>query len=122
MGKYPGKHPRQGTRTQADEVEYDENLRRENTVKTEVILHLRKALKDSLNNSSILATELTASTTALSQALASLAVYRGQFAVDAKKRAERGEMCAPYCTEHAWHDEDGWHRTDEPRTSLALAE
>jgi hypothetical protein len=119
------KHPKNGDRTQADEVQYGAVIRAENDVQREVISHLRTALKSSLENNSVLAKELAHSTGELARALKSLVVYRERVAEDADRRLTQMNdtpSCAPFCRTHRWDYERGWIKIGAAESSIALAE
>ena len=92
-------------RNQADEAKFDAQLRREEDIKTEVILHLREHNK-----------RLIATTGKLLSALIDAQNSLQEYRTDALARVEWMKTqtgdCIPGCTEHVWDSTDGWHRKE----------
>lgn len=88
-------------RTAKDEIEYDQHLRLQEDVKTEVIVELREGVRMLLENKAHLLQ-------ALIQAQDDLRVYRG-YALEAVRAAlaNLGD-CVPGCTKHEWDHIEGW--------------
>jgi hypothetical protein len=104
-----GRHPKNGSRSQQDEVVYDAQLRDQHDVMTEVIVELREAVAGLLETQRTLLRNLIASQDALR-------VYR----LEALKRVEQlvalpKGHCLPGCDKHEWRDKDGWHRREGKR-------
>jgi hypothetical protein len=100
-------------RSQKDETRYIENMHREEPIKTEVIVELREALQQSLDNNVVLATQLVKLTDDYADALKALGVYRRNFKESVQKAANRHNSCAPHCERHAWDSIKGWIRKNE---------
>lgn len=95
------------SRTTKDEKEFDAGLRREELIKTEVIVELRASNRQLWETQAVLLT-------ALIEAQDALRVYRIAALGHAKALASRsGDPCVPGCSRHVWDTNDGWHRTDE---------
>lgn len=89
-------------RTAKDEADYNLNLRREEPIKTEVIVELRN------HNRALLEAQVRI-LEALIQANDSLRVYRMASVAAVKFALASSGSCAPGCTKHEWHNSDGWH-------------
>lgn len=101
-------------RTAADEARFYEQLRREEPIKTEVIVELREQNKRLLENQQRTLTALIEYGDLLAASIGMLRAYR----LDALRLTERaiedGSHCLPGCQRHEWHSIDGWHR-NEPK-------
>lgn len=100
-------------RTSKDEYRYDAQLRREEKIKTEVIVQLRdqnKALWRAQRD--LLASLLAAGNTL--QTYREGALHNAELAI---QHYEHGS-CVPGCTKHVWNSVDGWHSTDEMKAAL----
>lgn len=95
-------------RTAKDEYQLDEQLRREESIKTEVIVELRE------QNRVLLASQerLLA---ALCEAQASLQTYRISALENTRQAIQSSTDCIPGCTKHYWGTADGWHRKGETK-------
>lgn len=95
-------------RTKADEAAYIAELKREEPIKTEVIVELRAEL-DLLMQDRITLLE------GLIVATDQLRIYRvGMLERSRRLQNEASRThCGFGCKKHVWHDADGWHRTDE---------
>lgn len=102
------------SRTQKDETKYDEQLRREESIKTEVILELREALRTAHRNNAVMTREAIRYSQELSQAIEALAFYRQRFADQSEQWVSTSSPCLPGCDRHEWRTEDGWHKKERP--------
>ena len=93
-------------RTQKDEDEYNAILRREDSIKTEIIVQLREQNKTLWTSQATLLE-------AVIRAEDALRIYREQALAIAQQAANSSSRCTPGCTRHRWDDKDGWHREDE---------
>jgi hypothetical protein len=93
-------------RTQKDEDNYNANLRREEPIKTEVIVELREQNRNLLANQVWLLR-------ALLSAESVLAIFRAQVLEQTEALLASNSKCIPGCLLHEWHDADGWHRQGE---------
>jgi len=93
-------------RTAADEYKYDQQLRREEKVKSELIQELRQQNRVLWQNHQRLLEALLA-------AEESLRVYRTRQLKVTEQALLQQYHCVPGCTQYRWDDKDGWHRTDE---------
>lgn len=104
--------PKRDRRTAKDEAAYVLNLRREEPIKTEVIVELR-AQNHELWQTQVKLLE------ALIAANKSLEVYRerqlGQAKWCLEQSASHGK-CVPGCARHQWNNLDGWHYTKKEPT------
>lgn len=97
-------------RTKADEVEYVANLKREEPIKTQVIVELREQNRN-------LWTSQARILQALLDAEAALRVYREVSLQQARLAADDPSPCRPGCKRHRWDDVDGWHDTTPKGTT-----
>lgn len=94
-------------RTKKDEDDYNKHLRREEPIKTEVIVELRDQNKSLWQSQANLLQ-------ALIEAQDALRVYRMQALEIARKRASQSDgHCVPGCRKHEWDSENGWYRVGE---------
>ena len=102
-------------RTAKDEHEYDESLRREEAIKTEVIAEFREHLKEAARLAANHMEALIAQGEFLRQALCVLQSYRNRELEALKQYAAdvQAGHCVPTCTRHVWDNADGWHRKGE---------
>lgn len=99
-------------RTAKDERDYSEHLRREEPIKTEVIVELRKHNRLLLENQERALEALVSATDSLVSALTALNNYRRSH-LEATKAARGSEsQCVPNCKRHKWDTEDGWTRQE----------
>ena len=91
-------------RSKKDEDDYNDTLRREEPIKTEVIVELRHLNQILLTNQQLLLE-------ALIQSSDHLRTYRVQALERTKYALKSTSHCVVGCTNHTWDDVDGWHRT-----------
>lgn len=92
-------------RTPHDEYEYDQHLRAQEDIKTEVIVELREQNRLLIENQRTLLHNLIEATTALN-------VYRGNLltATERACRERQSSPCASDCDRHTWDTVKGWQR------------
>jgi tagatose-1,6-bisphosphate aldolase len=112
------KHPKQGERDAADEVEYDDSLRREEGIKTEVIVEQRDAIEKLLVNQERTMATLIQMGDLVAATLGSLRVYREHVLTTTRANLtavrDRETYCVPGCRRHAWDAQEGWRRAVTP--------
>lgn len=96
-------------RTAKDEAEYVKSLRREESIKTEVIIELRQQNKDLWTTQATLLEALIANSDALR-------VYRQEALERARWASAHAGSCAPGCQRHTWDSNDGWYRVSALRS------
>jgi hypothetical protein len=94
-------------RTAKDEREFDAELRREEGIKTEVIMELREQNRQLWQSQVNLLRSLLL-------AEGALAVYRQHALVGAERAVKAEGDCVPGCVRHRWDDKDGWRRPVDP--------
>ena len=92
-------------RTQVDEDKFDAELRREEAIKSEVIVELRDSNVE-------LRTGLIATLERLIAVSEEAQNYRRQVLASLRRTAEQPTDCVPGCRRHRWDTSDGWHRRD----------
>ncbi len=93
--------------TPHDEYKYDEALRAEDSVKTEVIVHLTLEVKQ-------LRKDMCGVMSSLIDAQRSLDVYRTSTLNYYTAAHERPGDCATGCRDHVWDTKDGWKMAKKP--------
>ncbi len=94
-------------RSVKEEKAFSDNLRREEPIKTDVIVELRAQNKMLWANQVSLLTNLI-------NAEDALRVYRLNLLEQSKACAgDSATHCVPGCTKHEWRNSDGWHRKSE---------
>ncbi len=106
-------------RTKKDEDQYNEELRRESPIKTEVIVELRELNKTLLANQVTLLKSLIDISEAQAESLRALNVYRRQLLQQSKDAVMSDTHCVPGCNRHRWDNVDGWHSVAESQLFLA---
>lgn len=92
-------------RTAKDEAEFVEHLRREEPIKTEVIIELHNTTARLLQNQETLLEELI-------RAGDALRTYRSELLEQTKRAIQHQTHCVPGCTRHDWDDVKGWVRKE----------
>ena len=97
------------------EHEYDESLRREEAIKSEVITEFREHLQEAARLMVNQMEALVVQGEFLRQALCALQSFRNRELEALKQYAAdiAPGRCAPSCTRHVWDSADGWHRKGE---------
>lgn len=90
-------------RTQKDEDSYNAILRREEPIKTEVIIELKQANQRLLENQERLIRSLL-------EMSDQLRVYRVQALANVELANRSPSHCLSGCTRHEWNDVDGWRQ------------
>lgn len=93
------------TRTKKDEDDYNAGLRREEPIKTEIIVALQAQNKTLLENQARILSSLVAAEDALR-------VYRVQM-LEQTQRWINTEWKELFAGKFVWDDVDGWHRAGE---------
>jgi hypothetical protein len=95
-------------RTQKDEDDYNLVLRREEPIKTEIIVKLR-------DENHLLWESQVRLLDALNAANRALLVYREQQQTFAEARSKQSFHATMVIQGYRWDDVDGWHRTNEEK-------
>jgi len=99
-----------GKRTAQDERLYEEELRREEPIKSEVIAELRSENQWLLSNQARLLTSLIDANDALR-------VYRSEILKQTLTRIQRPGHCSAGCQRHRWDMKNGWQRVKPEEAS-----
>lgn len=107
------RNKRSADRTSLDEYQFDQNLRREEDIKTEVIVELRNENRGQREALKRVMETLNRQSKMLRDSLAINEHYRSFVVKQLEGELASDSHCKPGCTKHVWHDSDGWHRPEE---------
>jgi len=99
-------------RTPKDEIAYDEHLRQEGPIKSEVIVHLRDENKSLMAMQYDILKTLVETTALLQLSLTALQRYREDTMRSLKTHMSIEHKCSTMCRTHYWDTETGWRRKE----------